>query len=90
MGKKHSKVGLIGLANENIILLSPIPKLNIFFGILMMTSAILKNGLPRMKGISDCSDMSRTMKLVGNTSFSTFTGTSSAIPNGLLHDLSTT
>ena len=50
---------------------------------------VVRNGLPRMMGISLSSSISKTMKSAGKINLSTLTKTSSIIPLGCFKDLST-
>ena len=49
---------------------------------------VARNGLPKMRGTSWSSSMSKTMKSIGKMNLSTLTKTSSTIPLGYVIDLS--
>jgi hypothetical protein len=48
----------------------------------IVTTVVLKNGLPRMRGVYQQTNISSTTKPTGTKEFLIFTGISSAIPTG--------
>ncbi|GKF98131.1 hypothetical protein Tco_0296914, partial [Tanacetum coccineum] len=65
-----------------LILIFPDLRVMVPLSNLIMALAVVRNGVPKMKGLFSSSLMSRITKSTGYTCSATSTNTSSAIPKG--------